>query len=173
MLRPANFSPRVPGVGLFEGATKTGQNYAVINLQGRVFMQDNDDPFRKADELLRQITSKVIVVDMHAEATSEKIAMGWYLDGRVTAVLGTHTHVPTADARVLPNGTAYQTDVGMSGPYDSVIGVQKEQILNRFLTGLPGRFEAAKGDPRLCAVLIECDPASGRATSIQRLMLGE
>lgn len=173
VLRPANFAPHVPGVGLFEGATKTGQNYAVINLQGRVFMQDNDDPFRKADELLRQISSKVIVVDMHAEATSEKIAMGWYLDGRVTAVLGTHTHVPTADTRVLPNGTAYQTDVGMSGPYDSVIGVQKEQILNRFLTGLPGRFEAAKGDPRLCAVVIECDPASGRASSIQRLMLGE
>lgn len=173
VLRPANFAPRVPGVGLFEGVTGASQNYAVINLQGRVFMQDNDDPFRKADELLRQITSKVIVVDMHAEATSEKIAMGWYLDGRVTAVLGTHTHVPTADTRILPNGTAYQTDVGMSGPYDSVIGVQKEQILNRFLTGLPGRFEAAKGDPRLCAVLIECDPASGRASSIQRLMLGE
>lgn len=136
-------------------------------------MQDNDDPFRKADELLSQISSKVVVVDMHAEATSEKIAMGWYLDGRVTAVLGTHTHVPTADTRILPNGTAYQTDVGMSGPYDSVIGVQKEQILNRFLTGLPSRFEAAKGDPRFCGVVIQCDQVSGRASSIQRLMLGE
>ena len=173
VLRPANYAPRVPGVGLFEGVTKAGQNYAVINLQGRVFMQTHDDPFRKADELLRQITSKVIVVDIHAEATSEKIAMGWYLDGRVTAVLGTHTHVPTADTRVLPKGTAYQTDVGMTGPYDSVIGVQKEQILQRFLTGLPARFEAAKGDPRFCAVLIECDQHTGRANSIQRLMLGE
>jgi 2',3'-cyclic-nucleotide 2'-phosphodiesterase len=173
VLRPANYAPTVPGIGVFEGTTKGGQKYAVINLQGRVFMQTNDDPFRKADELLRQITSKVIVVDIHAEATSEKIALGWYLDGRVTAVLGTHTHVPTADTRVLPKGTAYQTDVGMSGPYDSVIGVQKEQILQRFLTGLPGRFEAAKGDPRFCGVLIDCDPATGRALSIQRLMLGE
>ena len=173
VLRPANYAQGVPGIGVFEGTTKAGQKYAVINLQGRVFMQTNDDPFRKADELLRQITSKVIVVDIHAEATSEKIALGWYLDGRVTAVLGTHTHVPTADNRVLPKGTAYQTDVGMSGPYDSVIGVQKEQILQRFLTGLPGRFEAAKGDPRFCGVLIECDPATGHAQSIQRLMLGE
>jgi metallophosphoesterase (TIGR00282 family) len=173
VLRPANFAQGVPGVGLYEGATKNGQNFAVINLQGRVFMQDIDDPFRKADALLQQLSSKVVVVDFHAEATSEKIAMGWYLDGRVTAVLGTHTHVPTADTRVLPNGTAYQTDVGMTGPYDSVIGVQKEQILHRFLTGLPGRFEAAKGDPRFCAVLIECDETNGRAKSIQRLMLGE
>ena len=173
VLRPANFAPKVPGVGLFEGITKTGQEYAVINLQGRVFMQTHEDPFRKADELLQQVHSKVIVVDIHAEATSEKIAIGWYLDGRVTAVLGTHTHVPTADTRVLPKGTAYQTDVGMTGPYDSVIGVEKDQILQRFLTGLPSRFEAAKGDPRLCGVVIECDPVSGRALSIQRLMLGE
>jgi metallophosphoesterase (TIGR00282 family) len=173
VLRPANFAPTVPGLGVFEGKTKAGQNFAVINLQGRVFMQSNDDPFRKADELLRRITSKVIVVDMHAEATSEKIAMGWYLDGRVTAVLGTHTHVPTADTRVLPKGTAYQTDVGMTGPYDSVIGVEKEQILQRFLTGLPNRFDAAKGDPRFCAVLIACDAVTGSAHSIQRLMLAE
>ena len=173
VLRPANYAQGVPGVGLYEGTSSKGQRYAVINLQGRVFMQDNDDPFRKADALLQQVTSKVIVVDFHAEATSEKIAMGWYLDGRVTAVLGTHTHVPTADSRVLPNGTAYQTDVGMSGPYDSVIGVQKEQVLQRFLTGLPGRFEAAKGDPRFSAVLIECDESTGRASNIQRIMLGE
>jgi 2',3'-cyclic-nucleotide 2'-phosphodiesterase len=173
VLRPANYAQGVPGVGVVEGQTRTGQSYAVINLQGRVFMQNNDDPFRKADELLRHLTSKVIVVDMHAEATSEKIAMGWYLDGRVTAVIGTHTHVPTADNRVLPKGTAYLTDVGMTGPYDSVIGVQKEQILQRFLTGLPSRFEAAKGDPRFCAVLIECNPTTGRASSIQRIMLGE
>ena len=136
-------------------------------------MHDTDDPFRKADALLAKISSKVVIVDFHAEATSEKIALGWYLDGRVTAVLGTHTHVPTADTRVLPGGTAYQTDVGMTGPYDSVIGVQKEQVLQRFLTGLPGRFEAAKGDPRFCAVLIGCDAATGRAHSVQRLMLGE
>ncbi|PYP91312.1 MAG: TIGR00282 family metallophosphoesterase [Candidatus Angelobacter sp. Gp1-AA117] len=173
VLRPANYSEGVPGTGIFEDSTRSGQHYAVINLQGRVFMHNADDPFRKVDDLLRQITSKVIIVDLHAEATSEKIAMGWYLDGRVTAVLGTHTHVPTADNRVLPNGTAYQTDVGMSGPFDSVIGVQKEQVLQRFLTGLPGRFEAAKGDPRLCGVLIECNAETGKATSIQRLMLGE
>jgi hypothetical protein len=173
VLRPANYSDAVPGVGLFEGTTRAGQRYAVINLQGRVFMQNADDPFRKVDELLKQVTSKVIVIDIHAEATSEKIALGWYLDGRVTAVLGTHTHVPTADTRVLPKGTAYQTDVGMTGPYDSVIGVQKEQIIHKFLTGLPSRFEAAKEDPRFCAVLIECDQESGRANSIKRIMLQE
>jgi metallophosphoesterase (TIGR00282 family) len=126
-----------------------------------------------ADSLLQKLKAKVIFVDFHAEATSEKIALGWYLDGRVTAVIGTHTHVPTADERVLPGGTAYQTDVGMSGPYDSVIGVEKDQIINRFLTGMPGKFEAAKGDPRMCAVLIECDGGTGRALSIQRIMLGE
>lgn len=173
VLRPANYSQGVPGVGWYEGKTGGGVPFAVINLQGRVFMQDNDDPFRKADSILQQIRAKVILVDFHAEATSEKIAMGWYLDGRVTAVLGTHTHVPTADTRVLPKGTAYQTDVGMTGPYDSVIGVEKEQILQRFLMGLPGRFEAAKGDPRFCGVLIQCDEATGRAHGIQRIMLGE
>ena len=173
VLRPANYAEGVPGVGWYEGVNRAGHKFAVINLQGRVFMQDNDDPFRKADALLKQLTAKVVLVDFHAEATSEKIAMGWYLDGRVTAVLGTHTHVPTADTRVLPKGTAYQTDVGMTGPYDSVIGVEKEQILQRFLTGLPGRFEAAKGDPRFCAVVIECDENTGRAHGIQRLMLGE
>ncbi len=173
VLRPANYAEGVPGIGLYEGVTSKGQSFAVINLQGRVFMPDTDDPFRKADTLLQEVSSKVVIVDFHAEATSEKIAMGWYLDGRVTAVLGTHTHVPTADTRILPGGTAYQTDVGMTGPYDSVIGVQKEQVLHRFLTGLPGRFEAAKGDPRFCAVLIECDENTGRAKSIDRLMLGE
>src|SRR6202000_926502 len=143
------------------------------NLQGRVFMASNEDPFRTADQLLKQIKAKVIFVDFHAEATSEKSALGWYLDGRVTAVVGTHTHIPTADDRVLPGGTAYQTDVGMSGPYDSVIGVEKEQVLNRFLTGMPGKFEAAKGNPKMCAALITCDPATGRASAIQRIMLGE
>ena len=152
---------------------RNGQEYAVINVQGRVFMNTPEDPFRTMDALLKKITARVILVDLHAEATSEKVSMGWYLDGRVTAVLGTHTHVPTADARVLPGGTAYQTDVGMSGPYDSVIGVEKDLVLQRFLTGMPGKFEAAKGDPRMCAALIECDGATGRALSIRHLMLGE
>lgn len=173
VIRPANFSPATPGFGVYEGTLPGGQAYAVINLQGRVFMQQNDDPFRKVDALLRDIQAKVIFVDFHAEATSEKVAMGWYLDGRVTAVLGTHTHIPTADERILPGGTAYQTDVGMSGPYDSVIGVQTELVLNRFLTGAPGKFEAAKGNPKMCATLIRCDGATGRANSIQRIMLGE
>ncbi|HTW61834.1 MAG TPA: YmdB family metallophosphoesterase, partial [Terracidiphilus sp.] len=113
------------------------------------------------------------VVDFHAEATSEKVAMGWHLDGRVTAVLGTHTHIPTADERILPGGTAFQTDVGMSGPYDSVIGVEKDLVLHRFLTGMPGKFEAAKGNAKMCAALIACDAETGRASSIQRIMLGE
>jgi hypothetical protein len=134
-------------------------------------MASNDDPFRKADEILKQLTAKVILVDFHAEATSEKVAMGWYLDGRVTAVLGTHTHIPTADERVLPGGTAFQTDVGMTGPYDSIIGVQKELVIQRFLTGLPARWEPASGDTRFCGVVIECDEDSGKASSIQRLML--
>jgi metallophosphoesterase (TIGR00282 family) len=136
-------------------------------------MAANDDPFRCADDLLSRIRAKVIFVDLHAEATSVKAAMGWYLDGRVTAVIGTHTHIPTADERILPNGTAYQTDVGMSGPYDSVIGVAKELALERFLTGLPARFEPAKGNPQMCAALIECDASTGRATSIRRIMMGE
>jgi metallophosphoesterase (TIGR00282 family) len=173
LLRPANYPAGTPGWGMYEGQTRTGFAYAVINLQGRVFMTSNDDPFRVADDLLQQARAKIIVVDFHAEATSEKIAMGWYLDGRVTAVLGTHTHVPTADERVLPGGTAYQTDVGMTGPFDSVIGVQKEMILQRFLTNMPGRFEAAQGDVKLCASVIECDPASGRASTIERLLISQ
>ncbi len=173
VLRPANFAPGLPGYGVYEGVTASGVDYAVINLQGRVFMGSTDDPFRAADALLKQIKAKVIVVDFHAEATSEKVAMGWYLDGRVTAVLGTHTHVPTADERILPNGTAFQTDVGMSGPYDSIIGVEKDMVLHRFLTGMPGKFEAAKGNPKMCGAVITCDEATGRASAIQRIMLGE
>ena len=173
ILRPANFAPKTPGFGVYEGTLPTGQEYAVINLQGRVFMSQNDDPFRKADELIAGIRSRVIFVDFHAEATSEKIALGWYLDGRVTAVIGTHTHVPTADERVLPGGTAYQTDSGMSGPYDSVIGVEREAVINRFLTGQPAKFEAAKGNPRMCATLVMCDGATGRAHDIRRISLGE
>jgi 2',3'-cyclic-nucleotide 2'-phosphodiesterase len=173
VLRPANYPAGTPGVGVYEGTTRAGVPYAVVNLQGRVFMANIDDPFRVADRLLEKISAKVIFLDFHAEATSEKVALGWYLDGRVTALIGTHTHIPTADTRVLPGGTAYQTDVGMTGPYDSVIGVQKEQILQRFLTSLPGRFEAAMNDVRFCAVLVECDESTGRAQSIERIMLDE
>ena len=173
VLRPANLAAGLPGCGVFEGTTASGVDYAVIQLQGRVFMAAINDPFRTADALLSQTKAKVIVVDFHAEATSEKVAMGWYLDGRVTAVLGTHTHVPTADERILHRGTAYQTDVGMSGPYDSIIGVEKDLVLHKFLTGMPGKFEAAKGNPKMCGALVACDPVTGRASAIQRVMLGE
>jgi len=173
VLRPANLQPGVPGHGVFEGTTENGVDYAIIDLQGCVFMNTTNDPFHAVNGLLGSIKAKVNLVDFRAEATSEKVAMGWHLDGRVTAVLGTHTHVPTADERVLPGGTAYQTDVGMSGPYDSVIGVEKELVLHKFLTGMPGKFEAAKGNPKMCAALIACDPVTGRASRIQRIMLGE
>ncbi|MGB6975324.1 MAG: TIGR00282 family metallophosphoesterase [Terracidiphilus sp.] len=173
VLRPANLAPGLPGYGVFEGKTESGVDYAVVDLMGRVFMSGTNDPFHAANNLLAHVKAKVIVVDFHAEATSEKVAMGWHLDGRVTAVLGTHTHVPTADERLLLNGTAYQTDVGMSGPYDSVIGVEKDLVLHKFLTGMPGKFEPAKGNPKLCATLVACDAATGRATAVQRIMLGE
>jgi metallophosphoesterase (TIGR00282 family) len=170
VLRPANYAADLPGRGTYEGR-KNDIPSAVINLQGRVFMAANDDPFRTADRLLEQIKAKIIFVDVHAEATSEKIALGWYLDGRVTAVVGTHTHVPTADERLLPNGTAYITDVGMTGPYEGVIGVKKELIIGRFLNNMPVRFEAATGDARLSAVVVEGDDETGRARSIERVML--
>jgi 2',3'-cyclic-nucleotide 2'-phosphodiesterase len=170
VLRPANYASDLPGRGVYEGR-KNDVPYAVINLQGRIFMAANDDPFRTADRLLDQIKAKIIFVDVHAEATSEKIALGWYLDGRVTAVVGTHTHVPTADERVLPGGTAYITDVGMTGPYDSVIGVKKELVIEKFLSGMPARFEAANGDVRLCAVLVDCDDQTGRATRMEQIIL--
>jgi metallophosphoesterase (TIGR00282 family) len=134
-------------------------------------MGSSDDPLRYADRLLEQIKAKIVFVDFHAEATSEKVAFGWYLDGRVTAMVGTHTHIPTADETILTKGTAYITDVGMTGPYDSVIGVKKELVIERFLTGMPARFEAAAGDVRLCAVVVECDDQTGRARHIQRLMV--
>ena len=173
VLRPINMLPGLPGYGLFEGTTESGVPYAVVDLMGRVFMNGTNDPFHAVNDLLKGIKARVIVVDFHAEATSEKIAMGWHLDGRVTAVLGTHTHIPTADERVLRGGTAFQTDVGMSGPYDSVIGVERELVLKKFLTGMPSKFEAAKGNPKMCAALVACDPATGRAQRIQRIMLGE
>ena len=172
LLRPANY-PGGPGGGLYRAATKSGIEYAVINLQGRIFMANTDCPFRTADRELAKLpeSCKIRIVDMHAEATSEKVAMGWYLDGRVTAVIGTHTHIPTADERVLPGGTAYITDVGMTGPYDSVIGVIKETVLERFLTQMPAKFEAASKDPRLAAVLIQANPETGRAFRVERIQL--
>lgn len=170
VLRPANFPATLPGWGVYEGK-KNGIPYAVVNLQGRVFMAASDDPFRFMDKLLEQIKAKIVFVDFHAEATSEKVAFGWYMDGRVTAIVGTHTHIPTADETVLPKGTAYITDVGMTGPYDSVIGVKKELVVDKFLSGMPARFEAATGDVRLCAVVVGCDDKTGRATEMKRLTL--
>lgn len=171
LLRPANYPGDSPGHGLFMGKTADGTGYAILNLQGRIFMTPLDCPFRKADELLRSIPHdmKVRIVDMHAEATSEKQAMGWYLDGRVSAVLGTHTHVPTADEVVLPQGTAYLTDLGMTGPYDSVIGMDRETVVRKFLDQLPARFEVGKGDVRLCGAFLEIDATSGRAVAITRV----
>ena len=170
LLRPANYPAGAPGTGRFEGETKTGVPFAVLNLQGRTHMAPIDDPFGKADELLAGLNprTRVRFVDFHAEATSEKVAMGWHLNGRVSAVIGTHTHVPTADSRILPGGTAYQTDVGMTGPYESVIGVDTGIILQRFLTAMPVRMEAAKGMVELHSVIIEVDGSTGRATEIHR-----
>lgn len=171
MLRPANYPAGVPGRGAFVAHTAGGRPVGVINVMGRVFMLAIDDPFAvvlKEIEVLRS-QARIIVVDFHAEATSEKIAMGWHLDGRVTAVVGTHTHVQTADERILPGGTAFITDVGMTGPCDSIIGTEKQAALSRFRTGLPSRFEPATGDPKLHAVLITADEATGRATGIRRI----
>jgi metallophosphoesterase (TIGR00282 family) len=173
LIRPANFPDGAPGSGLYVGKTKNGVDYAVLDLEGRTFMVPLDDPFRTAERELARIPKdvKVIVVDIHAEATSEKQAMGWFLDGKVSTVIGTHTHVPTADERVLPGGTAYITDVGMTGPHDSVIGMDKTGIIQRFLDGLPTRFSVPEGDVRMNAVLIEVDESSGRARTIERVVL--
>jgi metallophosphoesterase (TIGR00282 family) len=171
LLRPANFPAGVPGRGSYLGRTRTGEPVGVLNLMGRIFMTPIDDPFAVAVreiEVLRAKT-RIIFVDFHAEATSEKVAMGWHLDGRVTAVVGTHTHVQTADERILPKGTAYQTDVGMTGPHDSIIGVTIDAALGRFLSGMPARFESASGPARLNAVEVTADPATGKATHIERL----
>jgi 2',3'-cyclic-nucleotide 2'-phosphodiesterase len=171
LLRPANFPAGVPGRGAYLGRTRTGEPVGVVNVMGRVFMTPIDDPFVVAVREIEALRAKtrVIIVDFHAEATSEKIAMAWHLDGRATAVLGTHTHVQTADERVSSRGTACLTDVGMTGPHDSIIGVTAEAALNRFLTGMPAKFEAANGPARLNAVVITADPASGKATDIERL----
>ena len=170
LLRPANFPEKNPGRGLYSGEARNGVPYAVLCLQGRTFMASNDDPFRAADRELAKLSPdvKVILVDIHAEATSEKQAMAWYLDGRVTAVLGTHTHVATADERILPHGTAAMTDVGMTGPHDGIIGMDKTAVLQRFLDGMPARFEVAAGNIQMNAVLIEADPSTGHALSIER-----
>ena len=173
LLRPANYPHGAPGHGLYMGKTRSGFGYAVLNLQGRVFMTPIDCPFRTADDQLAKIPDevKIRIVDIHAEATSEKVSLGWYLDGRVTAVVGTHTHIPTADETILPRGAAYITDLGMTGPFDSVIGIEKQSVIQKFLSQLPARFEVAKGDVRLNAVLIEADPLTGRALAIQRIAL--
>lgn len=170
LLRPANFPEGSPGLGLWAGQAKNGVGCAVINLQGRTFMAPIDDPFRAAKNALKSLAPdvKVIVVDMHAEATSEKVAMGWYLDGKVSAVLGTHTHIPTADNHVLPGGTAYVTDVGMTGPHDSVIGMEKGGIIDHFIDAMPSRFSVAEGDVQMNGVQIDVDESNGRARSIER-----
>lgn len=173
LLRPDNYPAGAPGKGVFIGATTAGIEYAVINLQGRTYLPNIDCPFRRADQIVAALPAsvRVRVVDFHAEVTSEKVAFGWYLDGRVTAIIGTHTHVPTADERILPGGSAYLTDVGMTGPYDSVIGADKAAVMVRFLHGMPSRLEPAKADVRLAAAIIEADETTGRASSIRRLMI--
>jgi 2',3'-cyclic-nucleotide 2'-phosphodiesterase len=167
MLRPANIAVRAPGRGIATVETAAGP-VSVVNLMGAVFMTVSESPFRIIDELVEHARrdAAIVLVDFHAEATSEKVAMAHHLDGRVTAVVGTHTHVQTADARVFPRGTAYVTDLGMTGPHDSVIGVRAETILQRFLTGSPGRFEPADGGVLVQGAVVEADPATGRATSI-------
>ena len=175
LLRPANYPAGVPGRGSYVAQTGDGRAVGVINVMGRVFMQSIDDPFVV---VLREIEAikhrtRVIIVDFHAEATSEKIAMGWHLDGKATLVVGTHTHVQTADERLLPNGTAYLTDAGMTGPHDSIIGMEREPAMTRFLTGMPSKFEPATGNPRLNGVIVEADDRSGRATGVTRISYSE
>jgi metallophosphoesterase (TIGR00282 family) len=177
LLRPLNYPSRQPGRGSHVGKGKrTGVPVATINLSGRVFMNGAmDDPFElglREVERLRQ-EAKVVLVDMHGEASSEKTAIGCYLDGLVSAVVGTHTHVPTCDHRILPKGTAYLTDLGMTGPYDSVIGVEKDAVIHRFVSGLPSRFETAKHDPRFAAAVVDVDEQTGRARAIERMLLRE
>ncbi len=177
LLRPANYPAGQPGRGFHVGKAKdSGVPVATLNLSGRVFMNGAmDDPFTMGMAEVERLRkeAKIVIVDIHAEATSEKMALGYYLDGLATAVVGTHTHVPTCDHRLLPKGTAYCSDLGMTGPYDSVIGVEKEPIIQRFLTAMPSRFETAKNDPRFAAVVVDADPATGRARNIDRMLLSE
>ncbi|MBI5187146.1 MAG: TIGR00282 family metallophosphoesterase [Nitrospinae bacterium] len=170
VLRPQNYPEGIPGRGFATVKTASGVCVGVLNLAGRIFMDHIDCPFRAADKALASLKKEtnIIIVDMHAEATSEKIAMGWYLDGRVSAVLGTHTHVQTSDEKILPNGTAYITDVGMTGPIDSVIGMKKEIAISRFLTRIPKKFEPAPGDAQFNGVIVQIDEATGKGVSITR-----
>ncbi len=170
LLRPANYNSDLPGQGVVVVKARNGVEAAVMNLQGRVHMPSIACPFQKADALLGSLPASVRVrfLDFHTELTSEKVAMGWYLNGKVSAVIGTHTHIPTADERILSGGTAYQTDAGMTGPYDSVIGSDKNLALRRFLTSLPIRLEAAKSGAELHAVIVQVDPGTGRAAGIRR-----
>jgi metallophosphoesterase (TIGR00282 family) len=172
LLRPANFPPGTPGQGMWTGEVR-GRRVAVINLIGRIFMQPADDPFRAADKLIDSLDAeiKIRLVDLHAEATSEKYAMAWYLDGRVSALVGTHTHVQTADERILPQGTAYLTDLGMTGSYAGVIGMKREDVVERFMTATSKRAEHAEGSVRICGVVLDIDDATGRAREITRLSL--
>jgi metallophosphoesterase (TIGR00282 family) len=171
LLRPANYPKGSPGWGSVVMPDSSGVSVGVINLMGRVFMKPLDCPFRTAEKEIEKMKNraKIIVIDIHAEATSEKEAIGWFLDGRVSAVLGTHTHVQTADESILPGGTAYITDVGMTGPFNSIIGIRKDAIIERFLTQVPNKFEVAKDDVRLQAVVVDVDAKSGVAQSIERL----
>jgi len=171
LLRPLNFVSGSPGRGFTVKRSRSGVEVGVVNLIGRVFMGNYDCPFRAVDAALETLRprARVVIVDMHGEATSEKVAMGWYLDGRVSAVVGSHTHVQTADERILPQGTAYLSDAGMCGPRDSVIGVKRELVLDRFLSQMPTRFEVATGPALLQGALIDVDEASGRATTITRV----
>lgn len=171
IIRPCNYPPGAPGAGYGRYETKNGIKVGVINLSGRVFMPDLDCPFRKADEVIPVLRdwSNIILLDFHAEATSEKIAMAYHLEGKISAVCGTHTHVQTADERVLPGGTAYITDVGMTGPLDSVIGVKKEAVLEKFITQMPRKFEVAAGPYQFNAVIIDIDTQTGMATNIKRI----
>ena len=172
LIRPANYPPNTPGSGCWSGEIR-GVKVAVVNLMGRVFMPPSDDPFRIVDSVLETLPAetRVRIVDMHAEATSEKVAMGWYLDGRVSAVLGTHTHVQTADERILPKGTAYLTDVGMTGSYSGVIGMNKADVIARFTSAIARRAEHSNGEVRICAVVVDVDESNGQAREIQRLNL--
>jgi hypothetical protein len=173
VLRPLNYPPGVPGYGSLLLPLQNGTKVGVLNISGRVFMSNIDCPFRTGIEEVERLAklTKILIVDFHAEATSEKIAFGYYMDGKVSAVIGTHTHVQTADEKILPGGTAYITDVGMTGPHDSVIGIEKEQIIERFLTNMPMRFETAKGEGIFSAVIIEIDEQTGKSTAVQRLQL--
>jgi metallophosphoesterase (TIGR00282 family) len=170
-VRPANLPDGVPGKGSWIVNLSDGRRVGVVNLLGRVFMDPCACPFETARRVVRELreSTPVVLVDFHAEATSEKVAFGWYMDGECTAVLGTHTHVQTADERVLPNGTAYMTDVGMTGPVDSVIGVERERAIHKFVTGMPSEFKVAKGRSSLCGAIVEADDETGRAIAIERV----